>query len=126
MIRSTLTRAKCPHCGNEIMTAETNVYNAEPVHRCYCGGEIVDGRCRDCGALMIDMSHFSGNGNEPTMIKLSVGGTSIDMFGIMRVIGVKREIAPIPYADDAPFMTMTPDDSVKIKMLMERVYMRRY
>lgn len=124
MMKSTLRTTRCPHCGGDVMTAETNIYNAESIHRCFCGGQIVDGRCRRCGALMIDMSHFHGHGDEPTMIKLSVGGTNFEMFGIMRRIEVEREVAPMLYAGNQPLMSRSFDDSVRIHMLMSSVYMR--
>ena len=124
MIRSTLSRAKCPHCGGDIMTAETNIYNSEPVHRCYCGGDVVDGRCRRCGALLIDMSHFRGSDYEQTILKLCVGGHDVDLFGVMRRIEVEREIAPMLYAGSKPVMAMQYGDSVRIHMLMDSVYVK--
>lgn len=125
MIRSTLTRAKCPHCGNEIMTAEKNIYNSEPIHRCYCGGEVVDGRCRDCGALMIDMSHFRGDGYESTILRLCVGGHEVDLFGVMRHIEVERGMVPgMRSFATGQFLTSPVDDAVRVTLLMSGTYIR--
>ena len=123
MIRSTLSRSKCPHCGGDIMTAETNIYNAEPIHRCYCGGEVVDGRCRECGALLIDMSQIRGDGYESTILKLCVGGHDVDLFGVMKRIEVERQMAPMLYAGNQPIARVY-SDSVAIHMLMDGVYVK--
>ena len=125
MIRSTLSRAKCPHCGGDIMTAETNIYNSEPVHRCYCGGEVVDGRCRECGALLIDMSQIRGDGYESTILKLCVGGHEVDLFGVMRRIEVEREMVPgMRSFATGQFLASPVDDAVRVTLLMSGTYIR--